>query len=319
MSSINNFMDKKIKKYSWIHELNAAAMKAKLLNEAEQYAKHQQFLAEQNTVEGIAGIRDLLDKIGIDYKQSGKMRRASSEFRKFEPLGIEIPGFRGKGDVRNYNLGPEDGGTPVPAAWRVSDLNPKNSDINNDGEGTAKEVEQDAKNGILGDSGFSYNPNWAMQDSDFIFDGHTDSEQIGMGGLPSYPNVGMTPSTPAPVPPARFPSNMSANEITRLGTEDAINRGLIPQRKSRTLQDLQNQMAVDAALRARGQAEKEGKLPASAKNAGRKAGEQAVRDFKVNKGVEDAAREIIANNPPTGSRPTEDDLRRIAGMFGRGV
>jgi hypothetical protein len=47
MSSINIFMDKKIKKYSWIHELNAAAMKAKLLNEAQKYSNQQKFLAEE--------------------------------------------------------------------------------------------------------------------------------------------------------------------------------------------------------------------------------------------------------------------------------
>jgi hypothetical protein len=77
-------------------------------------------------------------------------------------------------------------------------------------------------------------------------------------------------------------------------------------------------MAAEAARRAKSQAQKEGKLPKSANAAGIAAGNQAIRDFKVNKGVEDAAREIIANNPPTGERPTEDDLRRMAQMLGRG-
>jgi hypothetical protein len=117
---------------------------------------------------------------------------------------------------------------------------------------------------------------------------------------------------------------MSPNEITRLGTEDAIQQGIIPQShvartETRRLQALQNEMAAEAARRAKSQAQKEGKLPASAKKAGIAAGQQAVRDFKSNLGLEAAARGIMSRNPPTGSRPTEDDLRRIAGMFGRGV
>jgi hypothetical protein len=295
-------MDKKIKKYSWIHELNAAAMKAKLLNEAEQYAKHQQFLTEEHTrlEEAKKGnyIQNLMDILtAANVEIDPKSRRHANKFRealeKDDPTKTSILDIKGLEDESGMGY-PNPSG--VESFTSPQNLDPSNSDMNGDGRGTANEVAMDGADGKIG-----------------------DHENLGMGGPPTFPKVGMTPSPSAPVPPARFPSNMSANEITRLGTEDAISRGLIPQRKSSQLQALQNQMAVDAARRAQGQAQKEGKLPASAKNAGRKAGEQAIRDFKVNKGVEDAAREIIANNPPTGERPTEDDLRRIAGMFGRGV
>jgi hypothetical protein len=272
-------MDKKIKKYSWIHELNAAAMKAKLLNEAEQYAKHHEFLIEQQqtlneaTEEGMKGVLDFFKAIGAEFP---KNRRGAEALRGFQGVGLDLPGFKGKGD-----------------------LNPNNSDVDGDGQGTANEVATDAQD-------------WEAGDGDTT----TDYENLGMSGPPTFPNVGMTPSPSAPVPPARFPPNMSPNEITRTGTEDAINRGIIPQRKTRRLQDLQNQMAVDAALRAKGQAQKEGKLPASANQAGREAGKQAVRDFKSNLGLEAAAREIMSRNPAQGPRPTEDDLRRMGRILG---
>jgi hypothetical protein len=295
-------MDKKIKKYSWIHELNAAAMKAKLLNEAEQYTKYQQFLAEEHTrlEEAKKGnyIQNLMDlltaaKVEIDPKSRRHANKFREALEKDDPTKTSILDIQGLEDESGM-------GYPDPSG--VESLNPNNSDMDGDGQGTANEVASDAQD-------------WEAGDGDTT----TDYENLGMSGPPTFPNVGMTPSPSAPVPPARFPSNLPPNEVTRVGTEDAINRGIIPQRKTRRLQDLQNQMAVDAALRAKGQAQKEGKLPASANKAGRAAGNQAIKDFKSNLGLEAAARDIMTRNPPTGPRPTEDDLRRIAGMFGRGV
>jgi hypothetical protein len=297
MSSINNFMDKKIKKYSWIHELNAAAMKAKLLNEAEQYAKHQQFLAEQEQQnlneakqEGLKGLIDLFNQIGIELP---KTRRAASALRGFQGVGLDVEGAEDESGM----------GYPDPSG--VESLNPNNSDMDGDGQGTANEVASDAQD-------------WEAGDGDA-----TTGDYENLGTLPSFPNVGMTPSPSAPVPPAMFPSGMAPNAVTRAGTEDAVRRGVIPQShvartETRRLQDLQNQMAVDAALRAQAQAKSEGKLPASAKEAGRKAGKQAVRDFKSNMGLEAAAREIMARNPAQGPRPSEDDLRRMSQILGRG-
>lgn len=296
MSSINNFMDKKIKKYSWIHELNAAAMKAKLLNEAEQYAKHQKFLAEQkqnlneSNEKMMQGILNLFRDIGAEYP---KTRRGADALRNFQPMGLDI-----EGEEDESGMGyPDPSG--VESYSSSQDLNPDNSDMDGDGEGTANEVAMDGADGDMGD-------------------------YENLGTLPSYPNVGMTPSPSAPVPPARFSSNMSPNEITRAGMKDAVSRGIIPQShvagiERRGLQDLQNQAAVEAALRAKAQAQEQGMLPTSANEAGRRAGKKAVEDFKSNMGLEAAARQIMAQNPPRGPRPTEDDLRRIAGMFGRGV
>jgi hypothetical protein len=291
MSSINNFMDKKIKKYSWIHELNAAAMKAKLLNEAEQYAKHQQFLVEQQNLNEsneniILGILRMFKDAGAEYPHG---YRGADALRNFRPTELDIEGEEDESGRGYFNT------SGIKSSSSSQDLNPNNSDMDGDGKGTANEVAKDGEDGKM-----------------------EDYEILGKSGPPTFPNVGMTPSTPAPVPPARFPSNMSPNEITRLGTEDAINRGLIPQRKSRRLQAIQDEMAVKAALRAQAQAKSEGKLPASAKEAGRKAGKQAVRDFKSNLGLEAAARDIMTRNPSTGPRPSEDDLRRMAQILGRG-
>ena len=289
-------MDKKIKKYSWIHELNAAAMKAKLLNEAEQYAKHQKFLAEQkqnlneSNEKMMQGILNLFRDIGAEYP---KTRRGADALRNFQPMGLDI-----EGEEDESGMGyPDPSG--VESYSSSQDLNPDNSDMDGDGEGTANEVAMDGADGDMGD-------------------------YENLGTLPSYPNVGMTPSPSAPVPPARFSSNMSPNEITRAGMKDAVSRGIIPQShvagiERRGLQDLQNQAAVEAALRAKAQAQEQGMLPTSANEAGRRAGKKAVEDFKSNMGLEAAARQIMAQNPPRGPRPTEDDLRRIAGMFGRGV
>ena len=291
-------MDKKIKKYSWIHELNAAAMKAKLLNEAEQYAKHQQFLVEQHNKQQknlnesnekmMQGILNLFKDVGAQYP---KTRKGASALRGFQPMGLDVEGEE------------DESGMGYPDPNGVESLNPNNSDMDGDGKGTANEVASDAQD-------------WEAGDGDA-----TTGDYENLGTLPSFPNVGMTPSPSAPVPPARFSSSMSPNEVTRAGTEDAVRRGVIPQShvartETRKLQDLQNQMAVDAALRAKGQAEKEGKLPASAKQAGREAGKKAVKDFKSNLGLEAAARQIMANNPPKGPRPTEDDLRRMGRILG---
>jgi hypothetical protein len=298
MSSINIFMDKKIKKYSWIHELNAAAMKAKLLNEAEQYAKHQQFLTEQkqnlneSNEKMMQGILNLFRDVGAEYP---KTRKGADALRKFQPMGLDV-----EGEEDESGMGyPDPSG--VESFTSPQNLDPSNSDMDGDGRGTANEVAVDGADGEMG-----------------------DRENLGKMAFYPWAHLPGNPPTPALVPPARFPSNMSPNEITRLGTEDAIRKGIIPQShvartETRRLQALQNQMAAEAARRAKAQAQERGMLPASANQEGRAAGEQAIQDFKSNLGLEGAARKIIANNPPTGERPTEDDLRRIAGMFGRGV
>jgi hypothetical protein len=302
MSSINIFMDKKIKKYSWIHELNAAAMKAKLLNEAEQYTKHQQFLTEQHYTKQknlnesnekmMQGILNLFRDVGAEYP---KTRRGADALRNFQPMGLDVEGEEDESGMGYPNP------SGVESFTSPQNLDPSNSDMDGDGRGTANEVAMDGADGEIG-----------------------DRENLGKMAFYPWAHQAGNPPPSAPVPPARFPSGMAPNAITKLGTEDAVRRGIIPQShvartETRRLQALQNEMAAEAARRAKSQAQKEGKLPTSANAAGIAAGNQAIQDFKSNLGLEGAARGILLNNPPTGSRPTEDDLRRIAGMFGRGV
>ncbi len=150
-------MDKKIKKYSWIHELNAAAIKAKLLNEAEQYAKHQKFLTEEHTrlEEAKRGnyIQNLMDlltaaKVEIDPKSTRHANKFREALEKDDPTKTSILDIEGSEDPegKGYLTHP----TVATQTLSSKDLNPNNSDMNGDGQGTADEIELDSKIGKPG-------------------------------------------------------------------------------------------------------------------------------------------------------------------------
>lgn len=240
-------MDKKIKKYSWIHELNAAAMKAKLLNEAQKYSNQQKFLAEEKQKlneakeAGVQGLVNFLQDIGVSIPQT---RRNAAAFRGWSPMMDRSP------DEETAALGAG-----------VRDVNPDNSDLDGDGQGTGLEVQADVG-------------------SDGQLDGNTDYEPLGR--LPSY-NIPAQPTTtvqPAPTMPSGLPSD----EYTRRGTAEAIASGAIPQshvqrREAEAFRERRKQAAVDAAKRGQAEALKKGKLPQSARQAGREAAAQEYRDF----------------------------------------
>lgn len=241
-------MDKKIKKYSWIHELNAAAMKAKLLSEAQKYSNQQKFLAEEQQKlneakeAGVQGLVNFLQDIGVSIPQT---RRNAAAFRGWSPMMDRSP------DEETAALGAG-----------VRDVNPDNSDLDGDGEGTGLEVQADVE-------------------SDGELDG--DDHQ-NLGRMPSY-NIPAQPVTtihPAPTMPSGLPSD----EYTRRGTAQAIASGAIPQshvqrREAESFRERRKQAAVEAAKRGQAEALKKGKLPQSARQAGREAAAQEYRDFNA--------------------------------------
>lgn len=275
-------MDKKIKKYSWIHELNAAALKTKLLNEAEQYAKQHKLLVEQQQQlneakeAGVEGLVNFLKDIGVSIPQT---RRNAAAFRGWSGTLDRSP------DPDTAALGAS-----------VRDVNPANSDMDGDGEGTGLEVQADVG-------------------SDNEIDGNTDYENLGR--MPSF-NVPAQPvATTQPAP--TMPANLSQDEYTRRGMQQAAQSGVIPashmQRIERErLRALGTQAVKDAATRAATQAKKEGKLPTSVRQQAMKAGMKARDDFRQNVSLERAAQDIMRG--AQGPKVSEDDLRKIADLLG---
>lgn len=242
-------MDKKIKKYSWIHELNAAAMKAKLLNEAQKYSNQQKFLAEEQQKlneakeAGVEGLVNFLKDIGVTIPQT---RRNAAAFRGWSTMMDRSP------DEETAALGAG-----------VRDINPDNSDLDGDGEGTGLEVQADVE-------------------SDNELDGKTDYEPLGR--LPSFNIPAQPTNTPQPAP--TMPAGLPSDEYTRRGTAEAIASGAIPQshvqrREAEGFRERRKQAAVEAAKRGQAEALKKGKLPQSARQAGREAAAQEYRDFNA--------------------------------------
>lgn len=243
-------MDKKIKKYSWIHELNAAAMKAKLLHESEQYAKQQKLLTEQRQLNeaketGLEGLVDFIKAWGGDQPFNiPKTRRNAAAFRGWSGMVDRSP------DEETAALGAG-----------VRNIDPDNSDLDGDGEGSGLEVQADVE-------------------SDGELDGNTDYENLGR--IPSYNIPAQPVSTTHPTP--TLPTGMDPNAVTRLGTQQAIASGVIPQshvqrRENEAFRERRKESTVDAAVAAQKTARKKGKLPQSARQAGREAAAQEYRDF----------------------------------------
>lgn len=255
-------MDKKIKKYSWIHELNAAAMKAKLLSEAQKYSNQQKFLAEEQQKlneakeAGVQGLVNFLQDIGVTIPQT---RRNAAAFRGWSNMMDRSP----------------DEETAALAAG-VRDVNPDNSDLDGDGEGTANEVAADGQD-------------WEIGDEE---EGYVGGKESGSGTIKPKPSqlsaivAGTFPGPSAPVPAPTMPAGLPSDEYTRRGTAEAIASGAIPQshvqrREQEGFRERRKQAAVDAAKRGQAEALKKGKLPQSARQAGREAAAQEYRDFNA--------------------------------------
>lgn len=242
-------MDNKIKKYSWIHELNQAAMKAHLLNESKKYSNQQKMLLEQQQQineakeAGVEGLVNFLKDIGVTIPQTRRNAAA----------------FRGWGGMLDRS--PDEDTAALGAS--VRDVNPANSDMDGDGDGDPMEVQADVE-------------------SDGEIDGNTDYENLGR--IPSYNIPAQPVSTTQPAP--TLPSGMDQNAVTRLGTQQAIASGVIPQshvqrRENESFRERRKQSTVDAAVAAQKAAREKGKLPQSARQAGREAAAQEYRDFNA--------------------------------------
>ena len=275
-------MDKKIKKYSWIHELNSAAMKAKLLSESEKYAKQQKFLVEQNKQlneakeAGLEGLVNFLKDIGVSIPQTRRNAAA----------------FRGWGTMLDRNPDQD----TAALGRTIRDVNPANSDMDGDGEGSGLEVQADVE-----------------ADGEIDGDDHQN-----LGRMPSY-NIPAQPVTtihPAPT----LPSGLSPNEVTRLGTQQAVQQGVIPQShvqrtEKERLRELGTEAIKSAASRAATQARKEGKLPGTVRQRAMKAGMQARDDFRQNVALDREANRL-RDSGNRGQRVSEEDLKRISDILG---
>jgi hypothetical protein len=275
-------MDKKIKKYSWIHELNAAAMKAKLLNEAQKYSNQQKFLAEEQQKlneakeAGLEGLVNFLKDVGVTIPQTRRNAAA----------------FRGWGGMMDRSPDPD----TASLGRTIRDVNPNNSDMNGDGEASALEVQADVE-------------------TDGELDGNTDYENLGR--MPTF-NIPTQP-TSIPQPAPSMPANLSQDQYTRLGMQQAAESGAIPashmQRVERErLRALGTQAIKGAASRAAEEARKGGSLPSTVRQKAMQAGMRARDDFRQNVKLDRAANEMIGSSQ--GPRMSEEDLKKIAKILG---
>jgi hypothetical protein len=143
-SNLNISMAKKINKYSWIHELNAAAMKAKLLSESKIYSKQVQLNEADETYSGLAA----------GMQKRGRYTQVRPGDENLTPDQIKALLHKEKmarGTL--HRLDPE-AIAAVTRALGGSVSKPKDlkvTDVNRDGNADAFDVAADGQNGIMGD------------------------------------------------------------------------------------------------------------------------------------------------------------------------
>lgn len=138
-------MAKKINKYSWIHELNAAAMKAKLLSESKIYSKQVQLNETDETYSGLAA--------GMQKRGRYTQVRPGDENLTPDQIKALIDAEK-KARGTLHRLDPE-AIAAVTRALGGSVSQPKKdlkvTDVNRDGNADAFDVAADGQNGIMGD------------------------------------------------------------------------------------------------------------------------------------------------------------------------
>lgn len=138
-------MAKKINKYSWIHELNAAAMKAKLLSESKIYSKQVQLNEADETYSGLAA----------GMQKRGRYTQVRPGDENLTP--DQIKALLHKEKMARGTLHPLDPEAiaAVTRALGGSVSKPKKdlkvTDVDRDGDADAFDVAADGKNGIMGD------------------------------------------------------------------------------------------------------------------------------------------------------------------------
>jgi hypothetical protein len=193
-SNLNNFMNKKIKKYSWIHELNQAALESKLISEAKIYSNAVQLNEARRISRG-----QTERPVG---NPSLEQQAAEGVGRFLKDIGVSREAImRNAGDIigagrdiaaRPSGMGlPPQGETPNLGAFREmqqTKMNVQPRDIDGDGEADAEDVKLDAADGSMD----------------------------GQGRMPSFPwahQAGMPTSVQHP--PAPNFGGMTPNEMTR--------------------------------------------------------------------------------------------------------
>jgi len=138
-------MAKKINKYSWIHELNAAAMKAKLLSESKIYSKQVQLNEADETYSGLAA----------GMQKGGRYTKVRPGDENLTPEQIKALLQKEKmarGTL--HRLDPE-AIAAVTRALGGSVSKPKTdlkvTDVDGNGTADAFDVAADGKNGVMGD------------------------------------------------------------------------------------------------------------------------------------------------------------------------
>jgi hypothetical protein len=144
-SNLNISMAKKINTYSWIHELNAAAMKAKLLSESKIYSKQIQ-LNESNG----GPLSDITKGLHKQYPKDIKIRPGdenltSDQIKAKIAAEKQAIGTMHKLDPQammaiNRALG---GTNPVKKDLQVTD-------VDGDGDADAFDVEADGSDNVMG-------------------------------------------------------------------------------------------------------------------------------------------------------------------------
>lgn len=249
-------MDKKIKKYSWIHELNSAAMKTKLLNEAVKYANQPQNLNE--STESIQGMYDLLTKVGVTIP---KTKRVAGQFRSSAKDAIANP----------------DPETVALLGGRKKDSSPDNSDMNGDGKGNAMEVQADVG-------------------ADNEIDGDTVTDYENLGRLPTFNIPAQPVSTQYPEPtmaPGMSPDSYTRMGMQKAEQEGILPAGTMAAGERKRAKEAAIENVKAAAQRAFGASK--GKLPASRKEAAMKAGQQAAADANALYALEMETRRMAQN------------------------
>lgn len=138
-------MAKKINKYSWIHELNAAAMKAKLLSESKIYSKQVQLNEADETYSGLAA----------GMQKRGRYTQVRPGDENLSPDQIKALLHKEKmarGTL--HRLDPE-AIAAVTRALGGSVSKPKKdlavTDVDADGDKDAFDVAADGQNSVMGD------------------------------------------------------------------------------------------------------------------------------------------------------------------------
>ena len=137
-------MAKKINKYSWIHELNAAAMKAKLLSESKIYSKQVQLNEADETYSGLAA--------GMQKRGRYTQVRPGDENLTPDQIKALIDAEKkARGTLHPLD---REAIAAVTRALGGSVSKPKDlkvTDVDRDGDADAFDVAADGKNGIMGD------------------------------------------------------------------------------------------------------------------------------------------------------------------------